>query len=253
MLARAFFTCALLLALPGCALLSWGCPERGELPQESVQAMGVRRVVVNAGTGSLRVEGRPGLSEVRVNGEICTADRKLLPAFGLVAERTRDTVLVRAILPDVSYRDASLDVVVEVPDDVSVSIRDSRGWLLVAGVLSVDVRDGRGDILLEDIGGDVRVTDGDGDIEITGVAGDVRVFDGAGDLTIADVQGTVTLEEKTEGHVDIEDVRGDVTIWSHGHGDIDVSWIDGGLTVVSHKSGDLSHSRVAGRVLLPED
>ena len=81
-------------------------------------------VRVLARAGSLRIEGRPGTTDVVVRGTACASDAETLPDIRLVAERRGSVVHVEAVLPERmswgfgrSY--ASLDLVIEVPATVS--------------------------------------------------------------------------------------------------------------------------------------
>src|SRR4051794_30576447 len=84
-----------------------------------VNAAGARIVEVEAGAGSLRVEGKPGISQVQVTGTARASSQRALSDIQLIAERRGDRVFIKADIPDhggyFDNDEASLDLVIQVP------------------------------------------------------------------------------------------------------------------------------------------
>jgi hypothetical protein len=191
-----------------------------------------------ARAGSLVVEGRPGLSEVRVRGRACASSRELLDQ--LVIETSRAGGRVRVEVPEIEHErsffggnwNAGLDLVLEVPEGMEATITDGSGDAEIRGVGRLRMTDGSGGLRLVDIRGDVRIDDGSGEIEIQGVAGSVEVHDGSGEVVVRDVTGSVDVDDGS-GSIDVSDVRGNFTVRDDG-------------------SGDIRYDNVRGRVDVPE-
>lgn len=234
---------ALLLALAPLALAPAAAPAQlfgmgGEhtAPRSAVEdARGVSAVRVHARAGSLRIEGRPGLSQVRVSGTARASERKYLEGIRLVTGRHGDVVTVEVEIPEVKVRfgnvNQALDLVIEVPEGVALDVRDSSGAAHVRRVAALRLEDGSGEVVVEDVRGDVRVEDGSGAISIARVGGQVRVRDGSGEIDVRDVRGSVAVDD--------------------GSGALAVSDVGGNLTVERAGSGGVRVARVAGAVRLP--
>jgi hypothetical protein len=206
--------------------------------QATVDASGARRAVVDASAGSLRIEGRPGLTEVRAHGTAWSSSQRFLDQVKLTARRTGDVVEVEVDIPDHDgeWEDvqAGLDLVVEVPQG-----------------LALDVEDGSGSMEIRNVGG-VEIHDGSGDIEVEHAGGDVRVEDGSGGIRLTDVKGSVEIPRDGSGSIDIRGVTGRVHVSSKGSGSIDVDDVGGGLEVDHKGSGSISYRNVRGTVSVPE-
>ncbi len=195
------------------------------------------RVVVVARAGTLRIEGRPGLREVRVRARACASSAQLLERLTLETGRSGSEIRVEAArVESAGFRFpgrwyASLDMVIEVPQGVEMDVEDGSGEAEISGTGALRLRDGSGEVVLRDIRGSIEVRDGSGEVTIEGVDGDVTVVDGSGELTIRRVTGSVTLRD--------------------GSGDIRVVDVGGDLTVSADGSGSLEHRDVRGRISVP--
>lgn len=220
-----------------------------------VDARGATKVRVDARAGSLRVEGRPGLDEVRVRGVARASDRKYLEAMRLTAERRGGEVHVAVEIPEVRVFLGSvrrvLDLVVEVPEGIAVDVDDSSGEAEIRGVGALRVVDGSGGLTVEDVRGDLRVEDTSGGVSISRVAGGVWVRDSSGELSVRAVRGGVVVDRDSSGEIAIRDVDGDVLVREDGSGGIRVDGIGGSVTVQDDRSGGVRVGRVAGAVRLP--
>lgn len=227
---------------------------------------------VYADTGSLTIEGRPDLKEVRVRGTACASTESQLSSIQLKAEPTGEQVRVEAVLPKVNFGNSpSLSLVIEVPEAMQVRVTDDSGDVRIERVAGVDIDDQSGSVVLQEIAGRVVIRDDSGDVEVRDVTGDVEVEDDqsgsmtftkirgnliinrddSGDITANDVAGSVTIDRDESGNITISGVKGSVTVNNDDSGSIDVRDITGDFTVKADGSGTIYHSGVGGTVKLP--
>jgi len=239
-------------------------------PREAtLGASGAEKVVIDAGAGSLEVRGSSG-NELRAAGTACASNASLLDDVRLVAERRGDTLYVETRFPRNYRGTARLDLEVDLPAGLPVSIEDGSGSIKVRGVAAltvhdgsgsleasdiagaVDVEDGSGSIELLGIGGDVTIDDGSGGIDVRGAGGRVRIDDGSGEIVVRDVDGDVILEDGS-GSMEIVGVGGSVIVEEDGSGDIRVEDVRGDLEVRDDGSGGVDYARIDGRVSIHDD
>lgn len=247
---------SLALAFAAAALPPQLAAQQHTSPRDAVvDARGAARVKVEAGAGLLRIEGRPGLREVRIRGVARASDRKYLDAMRLVADRRGSEVRVAVEIPEVRVTfgrvQRVLDLVIEVPEGMAMDVDDSSGETEIRGVGDLRVDDSSGELTIEDVRGDLDVTDSSGNVSIAQVAGGVRVSDSSGELSISGVRRDVVVDEDSSGGIDVRDVRGDVLVREDGSGGIRVDGVGGNLTVRDAGSGGVRVGRVAGTVRVP--
>jgi len=196
------------------------------------------RLALIARAGSLRVEGRSGLTRVQVRGHACASSEDLLEQLQL--ESGRDGGVVRLEVPEIDDDDdwnfgreryARLDLVIEVPEGMAAEIEDGSGDAILRGLGRLRIVDGSGELTIEEIAGTVTIEDGSGEITIRGVQGDVTVDDGSGEIDVARITGSVRIDDGS-GSITVDDVSGDLTVSDDG-------------------SGSIRHSGVRGRVDVP--
>ncbi|HYG57653.1 MAG TPA: DUF4097 family beta strand repeat-containing protein [Symbiobacteriaceae bacterium] len=195
-----------------------------------VELKGEEGVNVQVEAGSLRVDGRPGAQEVRVTGTACAGSRADLDRIQLTAERSSDGwIRVQSQTPG---GNATLDLILEVPSDLKVMIRDESGSMLVRRLnRSLEIYDNSGDIEVYDVTGDVAIEDNSGTITVEKTGGNVEIRDDSGDIEVRTVSKNVTVRDSS--------------------GDIDVSDVGGNFTVASDGSGSVHHSSIRGTVSVP--
>ena len=229
---------------------------RYDEPREAtVEAKGAKSVRIIAKAGTLRIEGRSGLEEVRVRGTACASKERLLDDVRLEAERSGDVVRVEAIIPDNRsfWRSSSrLDLTIEVPDSVALRVRDSSGSTDIRGVGELSLKDSSGSIFIEDVAGNIEVDDSSGEIEIVGAERDVRVEDSSGEIDIREVGGSVDIVQDSSGEIDISKVEGSVLVRRDSSGSIYVRDVGGDFTVERDGSGSIRYRDVKGRVDIPK-
>jgi hypothetical protein len=226
-----------------------------------VDARGARTVRIDAAAGNLRVEGRTGLTEVRVRGTARASRRSQLESIKLLAERRGSEVYVRAEIPD-DARDGwrafspghfmALDLVIEVPISLPLEVDDGSGEARFINTGPLTLEDGSGEIEIRGARGDVDVTDGSGTIVIDGVEGNVKISDGSGEIRARNVTGDVTVEEDGSGDIDVAEVGGTVRVEDDGSGNIDVGRVAGDFVVGNDGGGSIRYDTVKGSVRIPE-
>ncbi len=205
----------------------------------TVDARGAKIIQVYAAAGGLRIEGRTGITQVKVRGTAHASSRDHLENIKLIAERRGDVVYIKADIPEnngffsFGNYNSALDLVIEVPQTIAL-----------------DVEDGSGDSKFINVG-PLKLLDGSGDIEINGVKGDVSVQDGSGEMTVESVDGTVRVVDGSGG-ITASNIAGDFIVEADGSGDIDVSHIAGNFTVQAKGSGSISSSDVKGKIDIPD-
>ena len=218
-------------------------------------ASGVTSVEIDAGAGSLHVEGQEGIEEIVVVGMLCASAEENLEDLRVTVDGISDGALqVTTHYPTqrrgLGNNTARIDLTVLVPLGMDVSIEDASGDITVLGVGDARIDDSSGSVEVIDILGSLRLDDGSGGVRIRGVAGDAAVDDGSGGLEIQDVQGSVILRDGSGG-IDIAGVGRDVLIESDGSGSIAVTDVGGDFTVERNGNGSIRHSGVEGRVDVP--
>lgn len=220
--------------------------------EATVDADGVRLIEIDAGAGTLEVEGREGATRVEARGTACASRESALDEIRIATRRSGDRLRVVAEIPDGRYWDeARLDLEVSVPAGVAVKVDDGSGSLRVRKVGSLEIDDGSGSIDVEDVAGDVEIDDGSGEIDVRGVGGEVRINDGSGSIDVRRA-GAVVIEDDGSGEIDLAEIDGDVLVRSDGSGSISARDVGGDFTVRRDGSGGIRYDRVAGRVSVPE-
>lgn len=215
----------------------------------------VNQLLINAGAGELRVEGRRGLDQIEVVGRVCASREEWLEQLTLSVETVGSDVILSTHYPDRNNwrgnNTAKIDLTVLMPLGMDVDIDDSSGSLQVIGSGNLRIEDSSGSISISGANGSVYVDDSSGGIEIWDVSGDVDVRDGSGGIDVRDVQGTVRLRDGSGG-IDVAEVGQDVVVESDGSGSIRVRGVGGDFVVQRDGSGEISHSDVRGTVDIPE-
>lgn len=244
-----------LLVTPATAAAQRGgeCEYRAERTA-TLPAAGADLLRLAARAGSLRVEGRPGLSEIRVRGEACASSQRYLEAIQLVAERSGREARVEVRTPDmrgVGRMYARMDLVVEVPQGLAMDVTDSSGEAEFRAVGALRLEDSSGAIEVTDAAGDVQIDDSSGEIRVRGVRGDLRLRDSSGGIDVSGVQGGVFVESDGSGEIEIADVGRDVRIERDSSGSIEVRDVRGDFVVERDGSGGIRHRDVGGSVRIP--
>jgi DUF4097 and DUF4098 domain-containing protein YvlB len=222
----------------------------------TVDASGARRLIVGAGSGSLKIVGRPGINTVRITGRACASSTALLNEIKLSARRSGADVVVEANdrkdEGGWNFRHneyARLDVVMEVPARIAAEIDDGSGSMDLSNLGSVLIEDGSGEIVADNLNGDVEIDDGSGSIRLIDVVGGVRIQDGSGEITLRNIGGAINIDDGS-GEINVRGARNSVRI-ADSSGSIDVVDVGGDFIVTSDSSGGIDYDNVKGRVDIP--
>ena len=224
---------ALAAALPAADAAAQDCSFTAER-SATLPASGLQLARIDARAGSLRIEGRAGLQEIRVRGTACASSRALLEGIRLETRRVGNEGEVRvemAELSGTSNVSRALDLVIEVPETLGLHVSDSSGDLEIRRVGGLTLEDGSGEALIADVRGSLDVTDGSGNVDVDGVRGDVRLRDSSGDLDVRNVTGAVLVENDSSGDIEVARVRGDFTVRRDSSGGIRSRDIAGNVQV----------------------
>lgn len=222
---------------------------------------------VHAGAGELAIEGRSGISDIRVTAVLCASSRERLDELSVALDGDRLTTDYPSANGRWSARNyATINLEVEVPLGADVDVEDQSGSTSVSGVGrlriedgsgsttvrnagAVTVKDGSGSLRIEDVDGDVHVEDGSGSLEIQRVGGAVEVSDGSGSLRIREVANDVEVSDGS-GSIEIEAVGGSVRI-EEMSGGLSVRDVAGDLVVSGGRRERIRYSNVRGSLDLP--
>lgn len=265
---------AVMLLAAGSALADWDDDCKYTAPRNlTTPSAGVTKVVIHAESGSLQVDGTPGVTQVTVKGTACTSDDDFLDRIRLTARRQGSELHIEADIPDKTvlfgFFQARLDFAVTLPAGLPVTIDDDSGWIKVTNTGALVIDDDSGSIEIRNVKGNIEIDDDSGEIEIDTVTGDVRISDDSGSLTVKNVTGHVEIEDDSgsisvarvaslhirnddSGSIAVQNVRGDVMIDDDGSGSIEVADIGGNFTVEHKGSGGIDYTGVKGKVRIPE-
>jgi DUF4097 and DUF4098 domain-containing protein YvlB len=221
-----------------------------------LDARGARVLRVEAKAGALRIEGREGISEVRVRGIARASRESWLDDIQLRTDRRGDALEVIVDIPSWSWSGGrheykGLDLVIEVPSTLALDVTDGSGEIEMRGVGAVRLRDGSGEIDMNDVGA-VDIEDGSGEISLRTVRGDVRLQDGSGEVHIEDVRGNVDILDDGSGSLTIARITGWVQVQDAGSGSVRVTDVGGDLTVRDTRRSRVRYENVRGEVRIAD-
>lgn len=230
---------------------AYGAERELTIPVDAAGALSL-----DAGAGTLQVEGRAGLEEIVVVGTLCASHEEFLQEMDVLAERLGGgDVAVRTTYPRQrdrwdGPRTARIDLTVLVPRGLDVDVDDSSGDAEFSGTGDLRIDDSSGDLRIRAVEGQLRIDDSSGSVDVEDVTGDVTIADGSGGLDVRRVGGSLHLRDGSGG-IDVASVEGDVVVETDGSGGIDVRGVGGDFVVERDGSGGIRHSDVDGRVEIP--
>jgi DUF4097 and DUF4098 domain-containing protein YvlB len=253
--------------LSGCIVIA--SPSRADFHTQqtlSLDASQVARLVVEAGAGELIIQGKEGLTEIKVTADIYTdVNNKDNFELSLTTSSSTKANLIAKTNSSSGFwvgDSPHINITVYVPAKMMLSIEDGSGEMKVNNInAAVDIQDGSGDIIVANINGNLNVIDGSGELSIESIIGNVNIEDGSGEMSIISIEGNVAIEdgsgeiyaEQISGNANIEDGSGDLTLRNvtgtvvihDGSGNIDVKSV-GGLKIEDAGSGSLKVKDVEG-------
>ena len=254
------------IVLPALAFVLFSAPAHADGCKYKAQraaamdADGVTAVEIFALAGDLKVRGHQGATQVKATGNACTSREDMLEAIDITVQRHGDEIRILAEMPDISgetnrkwkNKYAIMDLDIELPDTVSVSLHDSSGDLRVSNVSGIELTDSSGDIKLENIHGNVLIPqDSSGDISMKEVGAVTIQVDSSGEIDIEDAD-SVTIANDTSGDITLQRIQGNVLIGNDSSGRISVREIGGNFVVENDTSGGIRYAKVSGSVNLPD-
>lgn len=241
------------LTLLNACVIHVGANEPANIQNRQLQlnANNLQQLVAETEAGDLHIIGEKGREQIEVEARINFDN---IDQLELTLEaKGNAAVLVARNKEQVSFGyvdNASIDLVVRVPERFALKLEDGSGDTRVEGLTGdLLIADGSGNLQVSG-GRQVTIEDGSGNLSLAQTTSNVSIDDGSGDIRISQIGGTLTLTDGS-GDVEINQVQGTVTI-EDGSGDIRVAQA-GGLTVDDDGSGELSYQQISGRITVPDD
>lgn len=228
----------------------------------TVEVAGAKSIVIRVGAGDLNIRGQRQGAKVSARGRACAPSQALLDQTNVQVVRDGDVVRVSSQIPAGakpaisnwwSSGDPYIDMVVDLPAEIPITLQDSSGDITVSHVAAASIRDSSGDLEVVDVGGNLDLIDSSGDIRIGDVRGGLMLEDSSGDINLRNVKGNVMIKMDGSGDINITDAGADVGIDSDGSGDVDIDGVAGSFTLGSKGSGDVRTHAVRGKVSIPDD
>ncbi|NIP19039.1 MAG: DUF4097 family beta strand repeat protein, partial [Xanthomonadales bacterium] len=187
---------------------AWNCKHERSL-DEALDVDGSESLAIEAFAGDLEVTGISRSDEVRIRGRICASKKDWLDETRIETSGG-DRARIGVDMPNMESswslfggnRYAYVDLVLEVPEDLALEIRDTSGDITLENTTVASVEDSSGDIEISDARGALELRDTSGDVTLRGLAGDLTVLaDSSGDLHGRDIDGAVTVLRDSSGDI----------------------------------------------------
>jgi DUF4097 and DUF4098 domain-containing protein YvlB len=199
---------------------------------------GLKVLSIDCGAGRLDVTGAEGLQGIEVRAvidaertEAAKMDDFIKDHIKLSLEKRGDRAVLLARIEEhwgfVIGGSARIDLMVRVPKNLALEIDDSSGEMVVEDIGGdVVIDDSSGEIRVARLGGRLDIDDSSGDIDVREVAGDIAIDDGSGDIDVLKVGGSIKVDDGS-GDITIDGVGGDVLIEDSGSGDVRIDNVKG--------------------------
>ena len=220
----------------------------------------IESIHILCGPGSLDVFGVEGNDRIQVRAtvKINGITQKMLQEFLdkhvllSLKKHNREAVLQSEFKNgDLIRADVKIDLTVEVPKNISVTIDDGSGSIFVTGIAkNLKIVDGSGSVEVRMTAGPVSISDGSGKIELTDITANLEVKDGSGMINIGRVKGNVYIVDGS-GSITIKDIDGNLTV-TDGSGSIEISDVTQNVYIEEAGSGTLEIDGVKGKVVTRE-
>ena len=209
-----------------------------EVKELSLSVQGIEKLEIDCGAGFLKVYGKEGLKEIRVEAEIVldgksekSAEEFLKKYLDLSLEKRGSRAVLTSGFESYrsmfSFGNKVINLTVSMPKDMNLDVDDGSGSIRIEDIAGdVKVGDGSGSMEIMNIKGNLDVDDGSGEIEVEGIYGDVSIDDGSGSMIIRNIEGSVTVRDGS-GSITIDGVEKDVYIPSEGSGSVRVNNVKG--------------------------
>ncbi len=249
---------ATLLFSPLAAFAAQSC--KYEAPRNlQLDLAGVRSVQIDVNSHDLHLTGSDNAKGLTLTGKACASEESALEKLQVTQRREGDQLLLDIggngrfgfSLFGNSY--ANLDVTVQLPANLPITLRVGSGDADVDGVRELQANVGSGDLHVRRVPGKFGVSVGSGDIDATDIGSLNLGSVGSGDFTAENIKGDARIGSIGSGDVTLRKVGGSVHADTLGSGDLDVSDVAGDLSLGAKGSGDVDHAGVKGKVSVPHD
>ena len=215
-------------------------------------------LAISAGAGDLEVRGIAGSKEAVIHGNVCVSKEAWLDD-AQVTTTTGKRAEIIADLPGSggswslfgnSY--ASMDLVIEVPQDLALKIKDSSGDIEISHVAALHLYDSSGDIEIENSLGPISIKDSSGDIVVDQVKGNFTIeSDSSGDIYASNIEGVALVKKDSSGDIHLTQITSDAIVEVDSSGEIVVKEIGGDFRVLKDGSGGIRSNNVHGEIQVP--
>jgi len=246
------------VCLVSSGLQAWDCEYEKNIDQ-TLDLGSAEELLVMAAAGDLEIIGVEDNESASIKGRVCVSKEEWLEESG-VETQGGDPAEVRVVLPDTdgswsltgrTY--AYLDLELEVPTSIALTVRDSSGDIDIENVAALDVQDSSGDIDIENAAGPVTLRDSSGEIQLSEIRGDVTIeSDSSGDIQGKNVEGSVLVKSDSSGDISFSQVGEDYIVEKDSSGDIYAYEVAGDFRVLRDGSGDIDSRNVHGEVDIPQ-
>ncbi len=213
-----------------------------EIRDLDLSAAGVDVLEIEAGAGSLTIQGEPGLSNIGVSATIEVPGRDEDKAKSIVEsdlvltlEKSGQGAELKSYFNYHGRGDSPLvHIKVQVPEDLQLDIEDGSGSMSITGVSGdIKVDDSSGSIKMNSVGGNVVIDDSSGSIDVEKVGANLEIRDSSGSIKVQSVGGSVTVDDGS-GSINVRDVEHDLIIIDDGSGSLKMTNIRGKVETDEH-------------------
>ena len=255
---RRLFIAAMLCA-PFAAFAAGSC--EFEAPRNlQLDLAGVRSVQIDVNSHDLHLIGGADTRGLTLVGRACASKKAALDKLQVTQRREGDQLLIDigntggfgfTLFGGSSY--SSLEVTVQLPANLPVTVRVGSGDADVSGVQQLQTNVGSGDLHVRQVSGKFGTSVGSGDVDATDIGSLDLGSVGSGDFKAEGIKGDARIGSIGSGDVTLRNVGGSVHADTLGSGDLEVSDVGGDFSLGAKGSGDVNHSGVKGKVSVPHD
>ncbi len=223
-----------------------------------IDLAGVQSVRIEVHSHDLHLRAGIGAG-LTVAGRACASDQAVLADLTITQRRVGNQLLLdlgnksRSAFHLFGSSYAWLDVTVQLPASLPVTLAVGSGDVEVSGLRQVQAQVGSGDLHVHRIADRFTASVGSGDVD----AHDIGALEigsvGSGDFNATGVRGDVRVGSIGSGDVGLHQVGGNVHADTLGSGDLVVNDVGGDFSLGAKGSGEVSHTGVKGTVSVPHD
>lgn len=220
---------------------------------------GVKAVQIEVHSQDLHLLGSDTATGLSLQGRACASDKSMLDNLQVTQRRQGDQLLldiggnVHSSFSLFGRSYASLDVRMQLPANMPVTVNVGSGDADVRGVQQLQGQVGSGDLHVRAIANLFGASVGSGDIDAIDIGRLALGSVGSGDFRGENIKGDASIGSIGSGDVVLRKVGGSVHADTLGSGDLTVNDVGGDFSLGAKGSGDVSHAGVKGKVSVPRD